>query len=116
MLSSIPKPKFLLDENVHSELQKFLKSESYSVKIGPKGTIDSEIAALSKKEKLILITNDSDFSKYSENQLFSLVWLRLPQNKPDELVKSFKKLLKENQKWQGKTITLSPSSWESIDL
>jgi len=79
MSSSTPTLKFLIDENVRTELTAFLKKEKYNVKtIVPKSS-DSEISALSKKELRILITNDSDFSKSLRTEIYSVVWLRIPQ-------------------------------------
>lgn len=44
-----PKLKFLLDENVHSKLGIFLKSERFDVALSPKGTLNGKLAALSRR-------------------------------------------------------------------
>ena len=65
MSSSIPKIRFLLDENVRIELVRFLKSNNIAIKQLPKGTSDKALAAFSKQENMILVTNDEDFSYFT---------------------------------------------------
>lgn len=58
MQSSVRTRKFLLDENVRIELYRFLKRKGNDVKILGKSVSDEQLAAVSKKEQRILVTND----------------------------------------------------------
>ena len=113
--------KLLLDENVRSELEPFLKSKELSV-ISPKGVANGNLAALSKAEKRILVTNDADFTDpvlFPKEKIFALIWLRIPQNDPEALLRSFSALLKEKTKqkdFEGQLITLKKDGFESSPI
>ena len=110
--------KFLLDENVKKELLKFLKSEGYDAAFKPKGLSNGKLAEFSKSEQRILVTNDEDFTEpflFPKEKLFSVVWLTIPQDKPEVLLKSFSKLLKEKTKpedFKGLLIILKENDFE----
>lgn len=116
MSLSIPTLKFLLDENVRIELFRYLKAKSFTVKLLPKSTSDSKLANLSKVERFIIVTNDEDFTDYSKNEIFSIIWLRVPQSDPQTLISSFEKLIKECKNFAGKLITLIPDDWDESSL
>ena|SRR3989338_9894599 len=118
MSSSTPSPKFkfLLDENVRIDLYKFLQSNGFDIKAAPKGTSDSSLASLSKTEKRILVTNDEDFAEYSNDSLFSVIWLKIPQNDPESLISSFTKLLKEFSKFSSRLVVLEAENWKDFPL
>lgn len=82
----------------------------------PKSTPDSGLANLSKREKLIIVTNDEDFTDYSKGEVFCIVWLRIPQSDPQTLISSFVKLLSEFTSFEGKLIVLKPNKWEDYPL
>ena len=111
-------PKFLLDENVNKRLEKFLKSEGYNVIIAPEGFVNGRLAELSKSEKRVLVTNDADFTDpiiFSKGNIFSVVWLRIPQNKPESLLLSFSKLLEKKSKstdFEGQSVTLNENEFK----
>ncbi len=107
MSLSTPKLKFLLDENVRIELFKFLQASSIDVKLSPKSASDSFLANISKREKRILVTNDSDFLLYPRSKLFAVVWLRIPQSDAQGLINSFSGLLSAKISWQGKLVILT---------
>ncbi len=113
---STPNPTFLLDENVDSQLFKLLKPKGFDVKLTPKGLSDKEVAEICLKENRILVTNDEDFQEYSDDEIYAIIWLRIPQSKPNSLIESFTKLLSECQQFKGKIITLSESSWKDFPL
>ena len=113
--TSASKPKFLLDENVRHELFVFLKSKGWDVKFVPKGSTDREVARLSKKERRVLVTNDADFTLpelYSTDDLFALIWLRLPQADKEGLLATFVLLLDKVEDFAGKVVILHRESWE----
>ena len=116
MALSIPNPTFLLDENVDSRLYKALKSKNINAKLTPKGLSDKEVANICLNEKRVLITNDEDFQEYSDDEIYAVIWLRIPQNKSDVLIKSFTKLLSECKQFKGKIITLTELTWSDLPL
>lgn len=111
-----PNHKFLVDENVRIELYEFLKDNGFDVIHSPKSAPDTLLTSISKTQKRILITNDEDFSEYSEDKVFSVVWLRIAQNDPNTLIYSFGKLLGEIKDLAGKLIILKAKSWEAFPL
>src|SRR3989338_8789507 len=100
--------KFLLDENVKKRLLLFLKSEGYDVTFKPKGLSNGKLAEFSKIERRIFVTSDRDITKFSEDDIFSVVWLRIPQDKEESLIHSFSRLLKEtpSSEFEGKLFIL----------
>lgn len=114
MSSSTPNLKFLLDENVRGELFQFLKEKGVDVKVVPKSATDARVASLSKTENRILVTNDKDFAEYTNDQVFSVVLLQIPQNQPKALVTSFKQLIKEVKNFKGKLLVLKKEKWEEF--
>ena len=118
MSSSTLEHKFLLDENVHRKLQHFLIEQGYDVSAVPKGAKNGMLAAKSKTEKRIFVTNDSDFSVYPKESIFCIIWLRIPQYKPEALITSFTKLLKNitNKDLAGTLIILKEGSHEISSL
>ena len=95
--------KFLLDENVKKVLLKFLVSEGYDANFKPKGLSNGRLALLSKSEKRVFVTNDEDFADpwiFPKDKIFSIIWLRVPQDKPEALLESFSKLLKDKSKFE----------------
>lgn len=116
MPSSTPAHKFLLDENVRIELLRFLKKSDFDVKLVPKQATDKNLALLSKSEKRILVTNDRDFTGYSSEEVFSVVWLQIAQNDPQGLLNSFVKLLNTAEDLEGKLIILQIGKWDEFPL
>lgn len=116
MSSSTPNPPFLLDENVRLELARFLKSRGLDTKMAPGRTRDSIIASLSKSEKRVVVTNDWDFCEYNDKNIFSVIFLRIPQDDPKTLIASFEKLLREFKNFQGRLILLEPNKWSDFLL
>lgn len=116
MSSSIPNISFLIDENVRIELFRFLQTKGFDVKRVVPSSSDTDIAAISKKEQRVLITNDEDFVEYDKDKIYSFIWLRIPQNDKAVLLSSCMKLLGECRSYKGVIIILKPNSWESFPL
>lgn len=116
MSSSTLNHKFLLDENARIELYRFLKQNRFDVKLATKSAPDSQHASISKKQSRILVTNDEDFTHYTSDEIFSVVWLRINQSDPFSLITSFGKLLKELKSFKGKLIILTEKGWEEFPL
>src|SRR3989344_4581539 len=103
--------KFLLDENVKKELLKFLKQKGFDVVFKPKELSNGTLAEFSKLEQRVLISNDRHFTnspKFSKEKIFSVVWLRIPQDKPEILLNKFSELLDKikPEEFKGKFIIL----------
>ena len=95
------KLKFLLDENVKRELLGFLKQQGLDAVFKPKKLSNGILAGFSKSEQRVLITNDKHFadsSKFPKEKIFAVVWLRIPQDKPEVLFNTFSKLLEDKSK------------------
>ena len=112
--------KFLLDENVKKELLQFLKKD-FDVVFKSKQLDNGKLAEFSKSEQRIFVTNDWDFtdsSLYSKEKIFSVVWLRVPQDNPKLLITAFSKLINENssESFEGKFITLYEDRFEISEL
>ncbi len=116
MSSSTRKIQFLLDENVRKELLSFLQKMGFSASIAPKGASDETLAQISIKEKRVIVTNDEDFSEYPKNTVYSVIWLRIPQNDPQSLLTMFDQLLKEYNDFNGKLIVLEKNTWKDWPL
>jgi len=118
LLISPSKIKFLFDENVDKRLERFLKKEGVDVISKPKGLTNGKLAEFSKSEQRIFVTNDDDFLEFSNNEIFSLIWLRIPQRKIESLKHLFSKLLKETkpEEFKGKLIMLYEDKFESSKL
>lgn len=109
-------PRFLLDENVRIELAEFLVSRGMDSLSLPKGASDRALASVSKREKRVLVTNDSDFSVCAPTQVFGVVWLRIPQNDSVLLLDQFEKLLTQCTLYARQLITLAPDDWKTEPL
>ena len=115
-LSTQRKPSWLLDENVRVELYNFLVDSGFNVKLVSKGTDDRLICASSKKERRVVVTNDAGFRFFSEDEVFAVLWLKIPQDRPDLLVASFQKLIRECSEFKSKLIILWPNKWDDFSL
>ncbi|WP_368491987.1 DUF5615 family PIN-like protein [Sandarakinorhabdus limnophila] len=57
--------RFLIDENVHSDVATLLRRHGYEVYLAteemPRGSDDHQVAATAVNNRLILVTHDKDF-------------------------------------------------------
>lgn len=82
--------KFLLDENVKKRVGAFLRSRGFDAIGAPKSFANGKLAALSKSEKRVLVTNDWDFTDselFSKEKVFGIVLIVIPQNRPEAFLK-----------------------------
>ena len=113
--TSQSKLKFLFDENVDERLKRFLVQQGVDVILKPKGLSNGKLAEFSKSEQRVLVTNDEDFVDFTKDEIFSVVWLRIPQRNIQSLKDSFSKLLKDKSKPEdfiGLLITLKEGKIE----
>lgn len=116
MSSSTQPPKFLLDENVHLSLYKYLNGKGVDVKLVPKSASDEQVAVISKREKRVLVTNDEDFCSYDSDELYCVIWLRVPQGDIDTLLSSFGGLIESMKSFMGKLVVLKAKDWDEFEL
>ena len=117
--ASPSKVKFLLDENVDKALEKFLKSKGFDALYALKGLSNGKLAELSNSEKRVLVTNDEDFVNselFPKDKIFSVIWLRIPQEEPEALLEAFSKLLDERDIFEGYFIILTKEKSEVFPL
>ena len=85
---------FLVDENVRSEVAKFLATLG-DVTHAPKGASDAAIAKICEKEWHILITHDKDFSNtvaYPPIKYAGIVVVRIHPPAPEVIIKALSNL------------------------
>ena len=116
MPSSTPSRRFLLDENVRVELAGWLRARRFDVTRAPRSISDFLLAAWSKRERRILVTNDEDFCSVGVNEVYAVVWLRIPQSDAAALLRSFGKLLTECSHVEGRLILLRVDAWAAVPL
>jgi predicted nuclease of predicted toxin-antitoxin system len=108
--------RFLLDENVRAELDGFLRARGCDVRRLPKGAPDRAVAAASRAEERLIVTNDEDFASFPAGTVFGVVLLRLPQHDIQGLLATFQRLLEGAKDWKGHVIVLGPERWRSSPL
>ena len=114
--------KFLLDENVKIRVGRFLESEGFDVIFAPKRFSDGKLADISKAEGRILVTNDSDFTDsvpFPKERVFLVVFVVIPQDKPEAFIPAFSRLLKSKSKpedFEGFLITLKEDDFEITEI
>lgn len=111
-----PAFKFLLDENVRLGLYKYLLQKGVDVKLATKGASDQTLLKISRQEERILVTNDEDFSEATEDMVYAVIWLRIPQNDEQALLKSFDKLIANIENPELKIFSLYEERWDESSL
>ena len=101
--------KFLSDENIKRRLVKLLIEAGHSVKLVEKGTKNSSLFILAKKEERILLTADTDFSNtalYPPKNSAGIIVLRIFPPTLENQRKSLFKLLSrvKEEEFSGKLI------------
>ena len=64
---------------------------------------------------VVLVTNDEDFLEFNKEQIFSVIWLKIPQEKPEPLLNAFSKLVKEKpspEDFEGNLVVLGEEDFE----
>ncbi len=108
--------RFLLDENVRAELDSFLREEGFDARRLPKGAPDRALAAASKEEKRLIVTNDEDFASFPVGKVYGVLLLRLPQRDARALLSAFQRVLRECKKWAGHVVEVGPERWRASPL
>lgn len=109
--------KLLCDENLPSALDLLLAKQGHRIKRPPSGSRDSEVAALARKEKLVLISFDSDFANilnYPPADFFGIIRLNVH---PPTISRALGALelvfrhFKKQKEFKGKLIIAEPAGF-----
>lgn len=87
-LPQISNLKFLLDENVDVRVGYALRALGYAIVSCSKGISDAEVLARAKKDRLVLITNDTDFANLPLETIRLLPGLIIVRIHPPSLPKT----------------------------
>lgn len=94
---------FLLDEHIPSSVAEELKGRGVDVKtvyqVGLDGSPDTRLLEFAEEENRVIVTQDSDFLKFSEKQHPGIIFLTEPVNIGDitkELAKQLEKFEPED--------------------
>ena len=90
--------KFLLDENVTTNLRKLLISKGYDVitvqELNKRGAKNSELAELARKKNRILLTYDKDFIEFNYESDNYLILIDIHPLIDENVIPNFEKFLK----------------------
>jgi len=115
-MSSSTQPRFLLDENVRVELEALLRERGIDFALVEKGTGDKRIATISLSEDRVVVSNDRDFSRMCQGEVFGVVWLRIPQKDVDRLIREFDAMLTEKLAYADSLVVLEPGKRHASPL
>ncbi len=106
--------KFLLDENVHHGLFRFLVKSGHDVKLSPKSIKNGMVFELAVGEERILISRDADFIDpflYYPSRHFGIWLLRIHPRDLEAQKRATSRLLKQfslPEEFKGKIIKILP--------
>jgi len=101
---------------VRIELAKLLSERGIDFTDARRSSGDKTLATVSCAEKRIVVTNDTDFSEMCKGDVFGVVWLRLPQNDPELLIKEFSAMLAEKPRYAGSLVILEREKRRVVPL
>jgi predicted nuclease of predicted toxin-antitoxin system len=92
---------FKIDENLPVEVTELLKQAGYTAATVPEqnliGTSDADLAAVCKKEKLTMITLDTDFAdirSYRPDRFSGIIVMRLSRQDKPHVLEVFRRLMR----------------------
>jgi predicted nuclease of predicted toxin-antitoxin system len=95
-MSSPPKIRFLIDENVRKEVAEFLKLCGHDVLVVSSGAKDEEIARLAKQTKRIILTHDQHFADiltYPPEEYSGIIRIKIHPPTSHAIIKALKDFL-----------------------
>ena len=98
-------PKFLLDENIPSEVRLFLEGKGFSAEYASKGIVNGKLASLSKTTGSVLVSRDSDFlnrAMFPPKEFPGIVVFIIHPPRPAKLVAALSWLLDDASEFKGK--------------
>lgn len=107
--------KFLADENIGLNVVKFLRSHHHNVLSAVeektlRGADDDFLISLANQENRIIVTLDKDFGELvfqKSKKSFSVILLRLNNERESNIIVALYKLLNLKQNFKGKFISVS---------
>ncbi len=84
----------MLDENIDVRVGRKLHAWGYAVVSCPKGATDEDVLAIAKRDGLVLVTNDTDFTNLPSDTLHALAGLIVFRIHPPDVTKTAKALEK----------------------
>ena len=106
-------PKLLVDESTGKKLFFLLKKSNYNVKYAGeifKGALDEKVLAYSKKNKLVLITDDKDFGELvfrSKHKAYSVVLIRIKTTNHEFRFNKLKQFFNSFTRFESRFFVLS---------
>ena len=110
--------KFLLDENVPRVISAFLTKKGYDVLLVPKGLKNGNVIRLSKNEKRVLITHDTDFvqpSLHPTSTIYAIIIFRIHPPDPAKLIASLDSFLVSGATIVGNRFLLDEHGYSMIE-
>lgn len=96
--------KFLLDENTPYALIDLLESRGFTVKhlkkMGKEGIKNGEIYKLAEKDKMWIVTRDTDFQnfrRFAAHKIAGIILFKLTISKTDHLLNAMKRFLDKHK-------------------
>jgi len=111
-------PRFLLDENVRTEVKGFLESKGFPARYAPKGISNGKLSLLAKEEKAVLLSRDSDFlntSLFPPKEFSGIVVFVIHPPTAEKLVKALSSFLAEANEFKGKLFVVQEKGFEVVD-
>ena len=93
-----PKIKFLIDENIGSDVESFLIKAGYDAKRVVSGSKNGEVVHIALIEKRVLITHDIHFSNilmYPPNKYCGIVRIRIHPPSANKVIPALQGLLEK---------------------
>jgi predicted nuclease of predicted toxin-antitoxin system len=92
--------RILTDENISPKVVSFLRNKGFHVvdvkEMGLHGKDDAYLLKKAHKERLFVLTHDSDFGLLAINEgvpCYGIIYLRLKNMKPENVARIFEKLI-----------------------
>ncbi len=112
--------RFLSDENFRWDVVRFLEAQGHDIKISPSKSSDKVVINLAKKEKRILLTNDTDFSislQFPPRQYWGILVFRIHPPSFEKYKKAIDNFisLHDTRFVKGKTFIIEENSFIEIE-
>ena len=112
--------KFLVDENIRTDITAFLQSQGHDVASVLPRSSDRAVSEQAKRQRRVLITHDADFARTLEfppRSYSGIIILRIHPPRYETISSVLEKFLRSRnaKTLRGKTFILSPhDTWEIV--
>jgi predicted nuclease of predicted toxin-antitoxin system len=89
--------RFLIDENVRTEVSDFLSTVGDTVGVSP-GATDTEVAKVARTESRVIVTHDKDFANphsFPPHDYAGIIVIRIHPPRPDAIIAALSALFKD---------------------